>query len=79
MFKKITLLCCYLAGTLLAQTVDLPIIFIDTKGVCLDNTVNDKMPATMSVLDAATNNVADSAKGTHYDIGIKVRGQSSAK
>jgi len=62
-----------------AQTYDLPIIFIDTKGQCLDNTVNEKMPATMSVLDAATNNVADSAKGTHYDIGIKVRGQSSAK
>ena len=79
MLKKITLLCCFLAGTLLAQTVDLPIVFIDTKGKCLDNTVNDKMPATMSVLDAATNNVADSAKGTHYDIGIKVRGQSSAK
>ncbi len=79
MLKKITLLCCFLASTLLAQTVDLPIVFIDTKGKCLDNTVNDKMPATMSVLDAATNNVADSAKGTHYDIGIKVRGQSSAK
>ncbi|SOE78621.1 CotH protein [Fibrobacter sp. UWT3] len=67
-----------LAGAF-AQTYDLPIVFIDTKGECLDNTVNDKMPATMSVLDAATNNVADSAKGTHYDIGIKVRGQSSAK
>lgn len=67
-----------LAGAF-AQTYDLPIVFIDTKGKCLDNTVNDKMPATMSVLDAATNNVADSAKGTHYDIGIKVRGQSSAK
>ena len=62
-----------------AQTYDLPIVFIDTKGKCLDNTVNEKMPATMSVLDAATNNVADSAKGTHYNIGIKVRGQSSAK
>ena len=62
-----------------AQTYDLPIVFIDTKGKCLDNTVNEKMPATMSVLDAATNNVADSAKGTHFNIGIKVRGQSSAK
>ena len=68
-----------LASSAIAQTYDLPIIFIDTKGVCLDNTKNDKLPATMSVLDAATNNVADSAKGTHYDIGIKVRGQSSAK
>ena len=68
-----------MASSLFAQTYDLPIIFIDTKGQCLDNTKNDKMPATMSVLDAATNNVADSAKGAHYDIGIKVRGQSSAK
>jgi hypothetical protein len=32
----------------------------------------------MKVLDGKTNNVADSAKGTRYDIGIKVRGQSSA-
>lgn len=78
--KKITsaLFFC-IATAAFAQTYDLPIVFIDTKGKCLDNTVNDKMPATMSVLDAATNNVADSAKGTHYDIGIKVRGQSSAK
>lgn len=63
----------------LAQTYDLPIIFVDTKGKCLDNTVNEKMPATMRVLDGKTNSVADSAKGTLYDIGIKVRGQSSAK
>jgi hypothetical protein len=62
-----------------AQTYDLPIVFIDTKSKCLDQNVTEKIPATMSVLDAATNNVADSAKGTHYDIGIKVRGQSSAK
>ena len=61
-----------------AQTVDLPIIFVDTKGKCLDMNVTDKIPATMRVLDGATNNVADSAKGTLYDIGIKVRGQSSA-
>ena len=32
----------------------------------------------MRVLDGKTNSVADSAKGTLYDIGIKVRGQSSA-
>ena len=68
-----------LATAAFAQTYDLPIIFVDTKGQCLDNTKNDKMPATMRVLDAATNNVADSAKGTLYNIGIKVRGQSSAK
>ena len=62
----------------LAQTYDLPIIFIDTKGKCLNKDIIEKIPATMSVLDGATNNVADSAKGTHYEIGIKVRGQSSA-
>ena len=62
----------------LAQTYDLPILFVDTKGKCLDNKVTEKIPATMKVLDGATNNVADSAKGTLYDIGIKVRGQSSA-
>ena len=61
-----------------AQTYDLPIVFIDTKGKCLDNKVTEKIPATMKVLDGKTNKVADSAKGTRYDIGIKVRGQSSA-
>ncbi len=61
-----------------AQTYDLPIIFIDTKKQCLDNKLTAKIPATMKVLDGPTNNVADSAKGTFYDIGIKVRGQSSA-
>ena len=61
-----------------AQTYDLPIIFVDTKGKCLDMNVTDKIPATMKVLDGASNNVADSAKGTFYNIGIKVRGQSSA-
>lgn len=61
-----------------AQTYDLPIIFVDTKQQCLDKNVKDKIPATMRVLDAASNSVADSSKGTLYDIGIKVRGQSSA-
>jgi len=61
-----------------AQTYDLPIIFVDTKQKCLDKNVTEKIPATMRVLDGKTNNVADSAKGTLYDIGIKVRGQSSA-
>ena len=76
--KKIILSTCFAAGITLAQTYDLPIIFVDTKQKCLDNKVTDKIPATMRVLDGKTNNVADSAKGTLYDIGIKVRGQSSA-
>ena len=78
MMKKIILPCCFVAGMSLAQTYDLPIVFVDTKGKCLDSKVTEKIPATMKVLDGKTNNVADSAKGTRYDIGIKVRGQSSA-
>jgi len=62
----------------LAQTIDLPIILVDTKQQCLDMNVKEKIPATMRVLDGKTNSLADSAKGTLYDIGIKVRGQSSA-
>ena len=78
--KKITFALFFcIATAAFAQTYDLPIVFIDTKNKCLDQNVTEKIPATMSVLDAATNNVADSAKGTHYNIGIKVRGQSSAK
>ena len=68
----------FLASFASAQTYDLPIIFVDTKQQCLDNKLTEKIPGTMKVLDGATNNVADSAKGTFYEIGIKVRGQSSA-
>ena len=78
MFKRIILSSCFAASLSLAQTYDLPIIFIDTKKQCLDKNVTEKIPATMKVLDGKTNNVADSAKGTFYNIGIKVRGQSSA-
>ena len=67
-----------LCTTALAQTYDLPIIFIDTKAKCLDKNVTEKIPATMRVLDGTSNSVADSASGALYDIGIKVRGQSSA-
>ena len=75
--KAATLAGCII-GSAYAQTYDLPIVFVDTKGKCLDSKVTEKIPATMKVLDGKTNNVADSAKGTRYDIGIKVRGQSSA-
>ncbi len=77
MVKAATLAGCII-GSAYAQTYDLPIVFVDTKGKCLDSKVTEKIPATMKVLDGKTNNVADSAKGTRYDIGIKVRGQSSA-
>ncbi len=75
--KAATLAGCII-GSAYAQTYDLPIVFVDTKGKCLDSKVTEKIPATMKVLDGKMNNVADSAKGTRYDIGIKVRGQSSA-
>ena len=75
--KAATLAGCII-GSAYAQTYDLPIVFVYTKGECLDSKVTEKIPATMKVLDGKTNNVADSAKGTRYDIGIKVRGQSSA-
>ena len=78
MFVKATALASFFIGSGYAQTYDLPIVFVDTKGECLDSKVTEKIPATMKVLDGKTNNVADSAKGTRYDIGIKVRGQSSA-
>ena len=77
LIKAATLAGCII-GSAYAQTYDLPIVFVDTKGKCLDSKVTEKIPATMKVLDGKTNNVADSAKGTRYDIGIKVRGQSSA-
>ena len=77
LIKAATLAGCIM-GSAYAQTYDLPIVFVDTKGKCLDSKVTEKIPATMKVLDGKTNNVADSAKGTRYDIGIKVRGQSSA-
>ena len=69
----------FMVGLGFSQTYDLPILFVNTQNnKCLDMNVTEKIPATMRVLDGATNNVADSAKGTLYNIGIKVRGQSSA-
>ena len=76
--KMVLSLAFCLASSAFAQTYDLPIIFVDTKQQCLDNKLLEKIPATMKVLDGQTNNVADSAKGAFYNIGIKVRGQSSA-
>ena len=78
MLVKVATLAGCISGWSLAQTYDLPIIFVDTKSKCLDMNTTEKIPATMKVLDGKTNNVADSSKGTKYDIGIKVRGQSSA-
>ena len=79
MFKKlICIMACSLLAGAFAQTYDLPIMFIDTKKRCLDYNVTQKIPATIKILDGKTNNVADSSKAIQYDIGIKVRGNSSA-
>lgn len=84
MIKKIILSFCFAAVFSLAQSYDLPIIFVDTKAQCLDYKNTEKIPATMlsatmRVLDGAVNNVADSANGKLYDIGIKIRGHESAR
>ena len=79
-FNKLvcTIALCLSAGAF-AQTYDLPIMFIDTKKKCLDYNVTQKIPATIRILDGKTNNVADSSKAIQYDIGIKVRGRTSAE
>ena len=67
-----------MALPLFAQTYDLPLIIVNTQNGKALQKGADKIPATMRVLENATNTLADSAKGTKYDIGIKVRGQTSA-
>ena len=80
MFNKLTyIIVLSLLACAFAQTYDLPIMFIDTKGYCLNHNVTQKIAATIKILDGKTNNVADSSKATQYNIGIKVRGISSAK
>ena len=77
MFKKLTyIIVLSLLACAFAQTYDLPIMFIDTDHRCLNYDVIQKIPATIKVLDGKTNNVADSSKGTQYNIGIKVRGRT---
>ena len=78
MFKTLvcTIALCLSAGAF-AQIYDLPIVFIDTEGKCLNHNIHAKIPATIKVLDGKSNNVADSSKGIQYDIGIKVRGSIS--
>ena len=61
-----------------AQSYDLPLIIINTQNRQALQKGADKIPATMSILDKGTNSVADSSKGVKYNIGIKIRGQTSA-
>ena len=79
MFKTLvcTIALC-LSASAFAQIYDLPILFIDSKQKCLDYYVNEKIPATIKILDGKSNNVADSSKAIQYDIGINVRGLTSA-
>ena len=63
---------------LFAQSYDLPLIIVNTQNGQALQKGADKIPATMSILDKGTNNVADSSKGEKYNIGIKIRGQTSA-
>ena len=61
-----------------AQTYDLPLIIVNTQnGKTLEKGA-DKIPGTMRILDKGTNSVADSSKGELMNIGIKIRGQTSA-
>ncbi|MBO4437457.1 MAG: CotH kinase family protein [Fibrobacter sp.] len=75
-----TLFCGFVLATalpLFAQSYDLPLIIVNTNGKTLEKGA-DKIPATMRILDNGTNSVADSAKGELMNIGIKIRGQTSA-
>ena len=82
MFRKFKISLCgmvlAMALPLFAQTYDLPLIIVNTQnGKALEKGA-DKIPGTMRILDKGTNNVADSSKGNLMNIGIKIRGQTSA-
>ena len=55
----------YFAAGAVAQTIDLPAIFVDTTQKCLDMNVTEKIPATMKVLDGKTNNASFFPMETH--------------
>ena len=67
-----------MALPIFAQSYDLPLIIVNTQNRQALQKGADKIPATMRILDKGTNNVADSSKGEKYNIGIKIRGQTSA-
>ncbi|WP_290943684.1 CotH kinase family protein [Fibrobacter sp.] len=67
-----------MALPIFAQSYDLPLIIVNTQNRQALQKGADKIPATMSILDKGTNSVADSSKGEKYNIGIKIRGQTSA-
>jgi hypothetical protein len=67
-----------MAIPIFAQSYDLPLVIVNTQNGQALQKGADKIPATMSILDKGTNSVADSSKGEKYNIGIKIRGQTSA-
>ncbi|MBP5768034.1 MAG: CotH kinase family protein [Fibrobacter sp.] len=67
-----------MAIPIFAQSYDLPLVIVNTQNRQALQKGADKIPATMSILDKGTNSVADSSKGEKYNIGIKIRGQTSA-
>ena len=67
----------FCATAAFAQTYDLPLIVVNTKGKTLEKGA-DKIPGTMRIVDNGTNSLADSSKATPIEIGIKIRGQTSA-
>ena len=78
--SKIFFFCIVLAMALpiFAQSYDLPLVIVNTQNRQALQKGADKIPATMSILDKGTNSIADSSKGEKYNIGIKIRGQTSA-
>ena len=78
--SKIFFFCIVLAMALpiFAQSYDLPLVIVNTQNKQALQKGADKIPATMSILDKGTNSIADSSKGEKYNIGIKIRGQTSA-
>ena len=66
-----------IATAAFAQTYDLPLIVVNTKGKTLEKGA-DKIPGTMRIVDNGTNQLSDSSNATPIEIGIKIRGQTSA-
>jgi hypothetical protein len=65
------------ASAAFAQTYDLPLIVVNTKGKELSKGA-DKIPGEMRIVDNGSNTLSDSSKVDKIDIGIKIRGQTSA-
>ena len=66
-----------LASAAFAQTYDLPLIVVNTKGKELSKGA-DKIPGEMRIVDNGSNTLSDSSKAEKIDVGIKIRGQTSA-